>query len=202
MKKIYLITHGEATHGVNKRVGGWFDSSLTEKGLEQARLVKKKLVDSGAIDDVKKVYSSDLKRCQQTSNEIFSGTQLPIVFDSRLREMSFGKHEGMDQNEHNKLIVPASPTGDRENHRICEGAESRGELFTRVESFIQDVYEKSDSSIAVVTHGFSASFVIAAFQKLKLDSSGYVSYRFEQGKYTVLVEDYLFKNRTLAYLNV
>ncbi len=49
IKKIYLITHGEASHSVNSLVGGWYESNLTEKGITQANSIKKKLIDSGDI---------------------------------------------------------------------------------------------------------------------------------------------------------
>ncbi len=55
---------------------------------------------------------------------VVSQFNLPILYDQRLSEMSFGKNEGMNQDEHNKLIIPVSPIDDRINHRICNGAES------------------------------------------------------------------------------
>jgi broad specificity phosphatase PhoE len=33
---IYVVTHPEATHHIEDRVGGWFDSELTRKGLGHA----------------------------------------------------------------------------------------------------------------------------------------------------------------------
>ena len=36
MKEIYVVTHTQATHHVDRLVGGWFDSELTEKGRTDA----------------------------------------------------------------------------------------------------------------------------------------------------------------------
>ena len=36
MKRIGLITHCEATHSVDGKVGGWYNSELTIKGKQQA----------------------------------------------------------------------------------------------------------------------------------------------------------------------
>ena len=33
MKKIYLVTHPEASHSVDKKVGGWYDRHLTDCGV-------------------------------------------------------------------------------------------------------------------------------------------------------------------------
>nr|NLU59076.1 histidine phosphatase family protein [Pseudomonas sp. BIGb0427] len=37
MKRYYIVTHGQAQHHIDNRVGGWFDSRLTPKGIEQAQ---------------------------------------------------------------------------------------------------------------------------------------------------------------------
>ncbi|WP_246490625.1 phosphoglycerate mutase family protein [Brevibacterium oceani] len=42
-RTLYLVTHPESRHHVEGRVGGWFDSSLTERGRSQARAIAAEL---------------------------------------------------------------------------------------------------------------------------------------------------------------
>lgn len=200
MKKLYLVTHAEASHSIEGKVGGWYDSHLTDAGVLKAGSLAKKLESHGAILDELVVYSSDLLRCKQTAEIIMASSDEAIVFDCRLREMCFGDNEGIDQDEHEKIMRPTCPGINRLDHRICSGAESRRELAGRVNSFVEELMN-IDGDALVVTHGFAATFVVAAFQNIEIDSMAYVSYRFTPGSVSVLVEDDLFKNRTLALLN-
>jgi Histidine phosphatase superfamily (branch 1) len=45
VQNIYVVTHPEATHHIEDRVGGWFDSELTDKGLGQAARIAESLGD-------------------------------------------------------------------------------------------------------------------------------------------------------------
>ena len=200
MKRICLITHCEATHSIDRKVGGWYDSELTQKGKQQAAELAEKLHKLGF--DIRRltIYSSDLKRAAQTAQIITKNIDKEPVLDQRLREMSFGAHGGMNQEEHNKIMVPISPTGNRLDHRICEGAENRRELAVRISEFMEEIM-KSEKNSVIITHGFAATFVIAAFQKIDISSVGYISYKLRPGSISILEEDDLFKNRMVSLLN-
>ena len=200
MIRICLITHGEASHSVDRKVGGWFNSELTSKGVQQASELAKKLEKLGFDIEKLAVYSSDLKRAAQTAQILTNNTTLEPILDQRLREMSFGTHEGMDQDEHNTIMTPLSLTGDRLEHRICNGSENRRIVASRISEFIEEVM-KSEQDKVIVTHGFAATFVIAAFQKIDISSMGYINYRLSSGSISILEEDDLFKNRTVSLLN-
>ena len=43
MKNIYVVTHTESIHHIKGKVGGWFDTGLTENGKKQAASVAKRL---------------------------------------------------------------------------------------------------------------------------------------------------------------
>ena len=200
MIRICLITHCEASHSVDRKVGGWFNSELTAKGEQQAIELPKKLEKLGFDIQSLTVYSSDLKRAAQTAQILTNNTTLDPILDQRLREMSFGTHEGMDQGEHNKIMTPLSPNGDRLEHRICDGAENRRIVATRISEFLEEVM-KSEQDKVIVTHGFAATFVIAAFQKIDISAMGYINYKLTPGSISILEEDNLFRNRTISLLN-
>ena len=114
--------------------------------------------------------------------------------------MSFGTHEGMAQSQHKKSMVPISSDGNRLDHRICNGAESRRNVAERISAFVDEIM-RFDKDIVVITHGFAATFFIAAFQKIDIISMGYINYRLEPGSISILEEDDLFRNRTISLLN-
>jgi probable phosphoglycerate mutase len=53
----------------------------------------------------------------------------------------------------------------------------------------------------ISTHAFAATFVIAWWIRMPLESLGYVNFGIKPGKITKLVEDDFFKNRAVSYLN-
>lgn len=200
MRRICLITHCEATHSVEKRVGGWFDAELTPLGRQQAALLVGRIESLGFDVQQLSVYSSDLQRAAQTAQILTRGTDTVPILDQRLREMSFGTHGGMSQREHQKKMVPISPDGNRLDHRICAGAESRRIVAERVGEFVEEILAKEED-IIVVTHGFAATFFIAAFQKIAISSMAYINYRLHPGSINILEVDDLFENRTVKLLN-
>lgn len=197
MQTIYLITHCEATHSVERRVGGWFDSELTENGKEQAQLLACQL---SAYEDISslEVYSSDLKRAAQTA-AILTMDKRNIRFDQRLREMSFGSHEGLPQSEHMQTMIPINSDGNRMDHRICPGAESRREVAGRIGEFMEEITQSGKDAL-MVSHGFAATFVIAAFQKIAIESQCYLNYALKPGSLIQLKIDDLFENRTVEWI--
>ena len=200
MKRICVITHCEASHTTQRKVGGWFNSELTLKGKQQAKELPQKLAQLGFDIQQLKVYSSDLKRAAQTAQILTRDTTVTPIWDKRLREMSFGADEGKNLDEHHKTMIPVSPVGDRLGHAICEGAESRRAVAVRISDFIEEIM-KSENDIIIVTHGFAATFLIAAFQKIEISSMGYLRYSLKPGSISILEEDDLFKNRTVHMLN-
>lgn len=201
MKRFYVVTHGQAQHHLDHVVGGWFDSRLTAKGIEQAHHLAR-FFPTLQLPERTAIYSSDLLRCRETAEIVSDALGLETVFDQRLRKMSFGSHEGMDQARHNGIMIPAAekPEG-RMDHAICEGAETRRQFATRLADFVQGLDSELECAV-IVTHGFAASFLISALQQVPVESMGFVSFKMSPGGVSELVEDDLFKNVTLTRLNI
>ena len=201
MKRFYVVTHGQAQHHVENLVGGWFDSRLTRKGVEQAQSLAR-FFPTLELPERTAIYSSDLLRCRETAQLIADALGLQASFDERLREMSFGSHEGMDQARHNGIMTPsAEKPGDRLDHAICEGAETRRQFARRLSDFVLALAPEIECAI-IVTHGFAASFLISALQRVPVESMAFLSFRMSPGGVSELVEDDLFKNVTLMKLNI
>ncbi|MBQ7720509.1 MAG: histidine phosphatase family protein, partial [Clostridia bacterium] len=89
---IYIIRHGETDLNVKGVVQGWYDEPLNESGRFLAAETGKRMKEI-RFDGC---FSSPLKRAAETAEIILreSGNDLPITFDDRLKEMSFGEREG------------------------------------------------------------------------------------------------------------
>ncbi|WLQ16474.1 histidine phosphatase family protein [Hahella aquimaris] len=197
MKELYVVTHTESQHHVDKRVGGWYDSELTEKGRKDADELGQRLqiMDAHKAD----IYSSDLKRAAQTADRIAAAIDSTVVLTPQLREMSYGVAEGRPQQWLDERIVPVA--GDnRLDHAVIEGGETKRDFVSRIYDFL-DGLTLGDKTI-ISTHAYAATFVIAWWIKMPPESVGYVNFNVQSGKICKLVEDDLFKNRTLANLNL
>ena len=83
-KSIYVVTHPEATHHIDGVVGGWFDSDLTERGVEQAEAIAVSLatrLDGAPVE----ILSSDLLRARRTAEVVATRLQVGVTLDPDLR---------------------------------------------------------------------------------------------------------------------
>ncbi|MDO4535206.1 MAG: histidine phosphatase family protein [Clostridium perfringens] len=91
---LYLMRHGETIMNRAKRVQGWCDGVLTEKGIE---VVRNTGVGLSEIE-FKAVYTSDLRRTIKTAKIVLDENKysenLEICQVEDLREAYFGKYEG------------------------------------------------------------------------------------------------------------
>jgi len=200
MRKIAVVVHAEAQHHVDQLVGGWHDSSLTECGRKQARQLGTALrrVFSGSPVPI---VSSDLKRARQTAEIIGEVIRSAVVLDPRLRELSYGIAEGRPKTWLAVRIVATPACGSRLDHRVCEGAESRRELATRVYAAVDEILASEAKDVVIVTHGFAATFVIARWIGLPIEKVDYVNFTVSPASLSLLVEDDVFMNRSVQCLN-
>jgi probable phosphoglycerate mutase len=89
---IYLIRHGQTDWNLERRIQGHTDIPLNDKGKSDAE----KAAEEISQLKIDKIISSDLQRAKETAKiiaECFK--RCPIIFDNRLREISFGDLEGV-----------------------------------------------------------------------------------------------------------
>lgn len=129
MKELILVRHGETAWNAERRYQGHTDIELSEIGIAQARALAPRF--TGFDQENTPVYSSDLKRAVQTA-AIVCPWATPIL-DPRLREIKFGKFEGLtyDQNIAQHGDAFANWMGDPELHSPLEG-ESVREMHARL----------------------------------------------------------------------
>lgn len=150
--KIFLIRHGQTRWNVEGRYQGDRDIELNPTGIKQAKLAAKYL----SRVNFSNIYSSPLTRTLETARIINGRRGLEIKVKEDLREVSFGKWEGMKFKDINKTYNKDYQKwlDDPYNNCPTEG-ECFGELTQRTIPVINEVVEENEegSSVAVVTHG-------------------------------------------------
>jgi len=200
MKNVYVVTHTEAIHHVQGLAGGWYDTSLTENGRNQARKIAVALYSEIGEQNIP-IYSSDLKRCAETAEafvEVFNST---VILDRNLREMSLGDADGKNREWINKNITPKPTDGNRLDHQFVRNSESRRNVGTRIQSSVNQIVNMPDNNIIIVTHGFALTFVIMAWLRIPVENMDYCRFHARPGGVTLLHEDDLFKDRFVMYIN-
>ena len=201
MRNVYVVAHTEATHHVEQIVGGWYDSALTAKGVSDAGRVAAAL--GALIPGGRRVSltSSDLLRTRQTAAPIAERLGVEVLTDPDLREQSYGAAEGTPVGS--TPYVPPPAVRDRLHHRDGnEGSETRYEWAARSYAALHRVLARGPEDAVVVTHGGTATYLIAAWIGLPLEAAGYVKFAVSPGGITHLREDDFFHDRQVAALNM
>jgi probable phosphoglycerate mutase len=201
MRNVYVVVHPEATHHVERVVGGWHDSALTPDGLRAAAAIAASLRLRIPADAKAELFSSDLQRTRQTASVIGDLLGTEPVLDTRLREKSYGEAGGKPQEWLDARLIPPPATGDRMQHQEgIEGAETRGELARRIYAATEAILATGGEHQVIVTHGFAQVFVLSCWIGMPVESAGYVSFLAPSGSITQLREDDRFRSRQLVSL--
>jgi probable phosphoglycerate mutase len=199
MKNIYVVTHTESIHHIKGRVGGWFDTGLTENGKKQAASVAKRL-DEWIVTEKPSITSSDLLRAKETAEIVAATFGREYLLNPDFREMSYGVAEGKPQEWLDERIVPA-PDDDRLDHLSIEGGESKRDFIARIYRAVDGVIADDNPNQIIVTHGFALTFVVARWVGLPAESAGLINFRSSSGGITHLQQDDFWRNRGVRILN-
>lgn len=170
--KLYLMRHGETDYNKKGLIQGQIDVPLNENGIRLAELTRDGFRREGLHFDL--AYCSPLIRAKKTAEILLEGTDTPVIYDARIREMNFAEGEGVllkdisvkpelsniDALFHNPPAYHASSIG-----------ESYEALFQRVEDFLeQEIYPKEGQyeNILVCCHGGIIRAFLAFLKKLEL----------------------------------
>ena len=166
MKHIITVQHTQSVHHTNGMVGSWTDWDLTDLGREQADHIGRKLKDELSGKDVI-MYSSDLKRAQQTAEEIAKYLGVKPILRQELRERNLGKCCGKSVQWLRENIECPEKTVD---DRLFSDGESRRDAWNRLKPFYDEVMSGSDENILIVSHGDLLSIWNAVYLGLPVES--------------------------------
>jgi broad specificity phosphatase PhoE len=199
MKDLFIITHTESVHHIEDKVGGWYDTDLTPRGIRDAETTAEHLMTLVGHSEVE-IYSSDLRRASQTAAVIARRFGSSMTETADLREISYGEAGGQPQDWLDARYSPA-PDDNRLDHDCgIHGAETRREVANRVFPCVNAIVDRPCATQIIVTHGFTLSLVIAAWMKIPIDAAGFVSFPAKSGSITHLRQDDFFRNRAVIRL--
>ena len=149
--RLLLIRHGESEGNAELRLQGQGEYPLTERGLEQSRLLAERL----RRLPLAALYSSPIRRARLTADVIGEATGLKVTELPGVEEYDFGELSGMffrELVEKHPGIVQQYLQGP--DYPYFPGAEGRDAFRRRVcDAFWGVVERHAGASVAVVTHG-------------------------------------------------
>jgi phosphoserine phosphatase len=147
---IYLTRHGLTEWNVNRRMQGWGNGELTEKGVNDAKALGKRLADV----PIDKVYSSSSKRAYETAQYIIGDREISLIQMDDLREMNFGDWDGRIREEVEaeypedfKIFWETPHLYDRNSGETFEHVRKRA--IRALEHIIE---ENKEGTVLIVTH--------------------------------------------------
>ncbi|WP_455539318.1 histidine phosphatase family protein [Terrisporobacter sp.] len=172
---IYLVRHGQTNWNILGKTQGHGNSDLTEKGINQATDLAKSMV-KYPIDYI---YSSDLGRAVETAKIIANEFDKEVITTPALKEMGFGKWEGLLIKEIQEKYADIYKTWRNEPHLAqIPGGETLQIIKERTDKFLTELNEKYDGKhIVLVTHSVTARVILLSV----LNSGMENIYRINQG---------------------
>ena len=133
---LYIMRHGRTDWNDRRKLQGRTDIPLNAEGRRAAEQAREEYRDV-ALDIC---YCSPLIRAKETAQIVLHGRGIPVIPDNRLREMSFGTLEGIE----NYYTDPDSPVSTlfqkpEAYTASAPGAESFEDLFGRTGGFLREV---------------------------------------------------------------
>lgn len=168
MKKIYLVRHGESEWNVLKKIQGQKNISLTQKGIEQAKLIGNRLIN----EKIDKIYSSDLSRAYKTATIIGNIIECDVTSIEELREINFGVWEGLTNDEIMNKYSSDLILWRKEPEKLnLNGAETLKELQTRaIKRLNKLIYDENINNVLIVSHGVTLKTIILGLLDISLSN--------------------------------
>ena len=151
MTRLLLVRHGETDWNAEGRLQGQTDRPLSDYGRRQAR----QLADELEGEPFEAIYSSDLARARETAEIVGRRLEMPVEFDSDLREKDWGTWEGLNAAERDRVEFVGESTAAHQE-RILKALRRISERYS------------GEGVVLVVTHGGSMRRVQTAAMGMAL----------------------------------
>ena len=153
MSRLLLVRHGDTELNSAERYWGHSDVKLSATGLRQAERLRDRLT----AERIDAIYSSDLGRASVTAETIGSRHRLEVIICSELREVNFGKLEGLTFEEISQLYPEITKLWVEGNPELkYPGGESLNTFNKRVSDFASRLEKHAlEETILIVAHSGS-----------------------------------------------
>ncbi|WP_410982892.1 histidine phosphatase family protein [Bacillus cereus] len=204
---LYVTRHGKTILNTNKRIQGWADSPLVEKGIEVVKGLGNGLQDIPFVD----AYSSDSGRAIETANLVlkYSGqSKLKLEQRKDLRELNFGIFEGdkvenmrqaiqniagvkditesmeLSIKEFTNFIAEADSTKQAENWEVFSTR-----IKKEIDTISEDTAKNGGGNVLVVAHGLMITALVEMLDssktKMGVKNASVTKILYKDGEYTV-----------------
>jgi alpha-ribazole phosphatase len=166
MTRLLLVRHGETELQSSLRFWGRTDVALGTIGLHQAEQLRDRL----AMEHIDAIYSSELKRAADTAGIIATRHNLKVTTCPELREVDFGRLEGLEFNEIHSQFPEVEQMWITRNPTLAypEG-ESLLDFENRVSAFDARLKKhRADETILVVAHAGVLRTLICRLLELEM----------------------------------
>jgi broad specificity phosphatase PhoE len=165
MKNVITIQHTQSIHHVNGMIGSWTDWELSNLGKEQAERIGLKLANEIAEKDYV-MYTSDLLRAKNTAEIIAKHLKINLIVTDISRERNLGMAVGKSVQWFRENIECQEKTVD---DRCFHDAESRRDVWKRLQPFYDEIMSNKAENIIIVSHGDTLSIFNAIWLGLDIE---------------------------------
>ena len=148
--RLYFARHGETDWNVKRLIQGTTDTELNENGRRQAYALAEKLEGQG----IRRVYTSPLKRANETGRIVAERLGIPCSVKPGLEELDLGDWEGLNWDQ----VKEKWP--EEYESRLANIAdvpppngESYMQLAARVIKAVKEILAETDGDTLMVSHG-------------------------------------------------
>lgn len=151
MTDIVLARHGETIWHADNRYAGSSDVPLTDRGVAQAH----RLAAWAPSADLAGVWASDLSRARHTAEVSSGACGLPLRIDARLREVDFGRAEGLAPDQIEEAMPGAMGAFERDpvGHHLPGGEDPAAAAVRGIACLEHIEAAHPDQRVLVVAHG-------------------------------------------------
>jgi glucosyl-3-phosphoglycerate phosphatase len=159
-RTLVLLRHGRTAWNHARRVQGQLEVPLDSVGLAQAAAVAPVL--AALVPSA--LWSSDLQRARSTVEPLASACSLPVRYDERLREFTFGVREGLTHAEYRDLDPDEFASFSRGDYDAVPSCERTADVAARTASALGDLVASlpPDGLGVAVSHGAAIRVAVGA----------------------------------------
>jgi len=162
MTQLFLVRHGQTVGNVQHVWQGWKEGELTPLGVQQAKATAFHLAALGTAFAA--LYSSPLRRAWRTAKSIGRALDLLPRAHEGLKEICFGKVEGLTMDEF-ATCYPEAYHRSRDRSDLSytwPGGENRAGFQQRTRRALEEIAAQHEGqSVVVVSHGGALQAILA-----------------------------------------